>query len=83
MSPPKLLHPVIMQYLTKVPVNPHSFLHGFFAVVESRYGFFVADIGYTAVVVVFVGLDATDVQLTITSIVSDLKNKKHIRFRKA
>lgn len=65
-----------MQYLTKVPVNPHSFLHSFFAVVETRHGFFVADIGHTAVVVIYVGLDTANVELTSGSIESVLKNKK-------
>lgn len=70
----------ILQYLTKVPVDPHSFLNGFFAVVETRHSFFVADIGDTAVVVVFVGLDAADVELTRSSIESVLQNKKGTRF---
>lgn len=75
---PSQIHPpcnyTVLQYLTKVPVNPHSFLHSFFTVVETRHGFFVADIGYAAVVVIFVGLDAANVELTSGSIESVLEN---------
>lgn len=67
-----------LQYLSKVPVNPHSFLHSFFAVVETRHGFFVADIGYAAIVVIFVGLDAAKVELTSPSIESLLKIKRSV-----
>ncbi len=63
-------------YLSEVPVNPHSFLQRLFAVVKARLSLCFADISYTAVVIVLVGLDATNVELTICTIVNNLKNTK-------
>lgn len=63
----------MLWYLSKVPVNPHSFLHGLFAVVETRLDLVFAGVSQTAVVIVYVGLDAANVQLTSRSIISVLK----------
>lgn len=66
------------QYLCEVPVNPHAFLHGLSAVVKARLGFLRADISYTAVVVVFVGLYASNVKLTSTSVIGVLQKTRKL-----
>ena len=69
----------MLLYLSEVPVNPHSFLHSLSAVEKTRLGFIFADNSYAAVVTVFVGLDAADVELTSRVVISVLKYKrKHL-----
>ena len=65
-----------MLYLSEVPVNSHSFLDSLFAVEKTRLGFIFAHYTYAAVVTVFVGLDAADVELTIRTVISVLKYKR-------
>lgn len=68
----------MLQYLSEVPVNAHSFLHGLFAFVEARLCVVVVvNVSYTAVVVVFVGFDAPNVQLTGSSKISVLTTKRY------
>lgn len=66
----------VQRYLGEVPVDPHAFLCGLFAVVQARLSFCGAGVGYTAVVVVFVGLNATDVELASASVISKLQNQR-------
>lgn len=63
-------------YLSEVPVDPQAFPRGLFAVVQAGLRTRRSLVGQTAVVVVFVGLDAADVELAGASVISELRRVK-------
>ena len=63
-------------YLGEVPVNSNSFLKRFVAVVQARLVVFVAVVRQTAISIVLMGLDPTNVKLTSLSEMCVLMRKK-------
>lgn len=56
-------------------MDPHAFPQGLCAAVQAGLRFCGAAVGQTAVVVVFVGLDAADVELASASVISKLRDQ--------
>ena len=69
-------------YLGEVPVNSNYFLKRFVAVVQARLVVFVAVVRQTAISIVLMGLDPTNVKLTSLSemCADEKKNEKKTTF---
>ena len=67
---------IYCKYLGEVPVNSNYFLKRLVAVVQARLVVFVAVIRQTAISVVLMGLDPTNVKLTSLSEICVLMRKK-------